>query len=247
MDTTPGGGVSFSVTSLEQATQWIIDRASARTRSGLPIRLANAWCVVLANSDQSYGEVIRGPGVNLPDGAPVAWAMRLSRPAARRVRGPSLFESVLAQGQRPGTRHFFLGGTPERNTRMIERLTAKYPNLNVAGSIAPPFAPLEDSLIAIWATEIERTEADIVWIGLGTPKQDYAARSLSEQLGIDCIGVGAAFDFASGHVPASPRWVSAIGFEWIYRLAREPRRLWRRYLFGNVQFLYFVFTRRGRR
>lgn len=234
-------GIPFAVTDLETAARLTVDRVLDNRLAPRPsaIRLANAYCVALAQDDPAYREVLAGAGVNFPDGAPVAWFMRRrpESPDAGRVRGPSYFLRTIEHGIESGVRHYFLGATEHTLTRMTANLTARFPGIQIAGTHAPPFAPAHELLSADLVNDVRRSEADIVWVGLGTPKQDFVALRLTDLAQVPCAGVGAAFDFVAGTVKEAPGWIQSSGMEWAYRLAAEPRRLWRRYLVGNVRFL----------
>lgn len=237
------GTVPFASTNLQRATSFVID--AAVNRLALPIRLSNAYCVALAGSDRTYRELLNGNGVNFPDGTPVIWFMRRRgafRYKSRRVRGPSLFGEVLCEGRRSSLTHFFLGTERETLSRLVHNVNEKYPGILVSGTYAPPFAPVTDAFIDDCAKEVERAGAHVVWVALGTPKQDYVADELARRTSRPCLGVGAAFDFHAGTVREAPEWVQRSGIEWLYRLSQDPRRLWKRYLIGNVQFLYQALT-----
>lgn len=234
------GGVDFTVATLPSATAWTIE--SGKEHRPLAVRLGNAYSVVLANRDPLYMRVLNGVGETYPDGAPVAAAMRLqhARTQARRVRGPSLFCKVLDEGRHYDLRHFFLGATPETLDRLEQNLLRRYPGLHVTGTFAPRFGPVDDALVERCAAEVRATDADLVWVALGTPKQDFLAEQLAAAIGRTCVGVGAAFDFVAGTVEEAPTWVQKAGLEWLYRLSAEPGRLWRRYVLGNPLFVVYA-------
>jgi N-acetylglucosaminyldiphosphoundecaprenol N-acetyl-beta-D-mannosaminyltransferase len=237
------GGLPFEVTDIDTAVGDVIELASASDTASIAVRLSNANNVALASKDPGYRKLFDGPGLTFPDGAPVAWAMR-SRARhpqkAGRVRGPTLFVDVLDRGRARGLRHFMLGGTDETLSQLIENANDRYPGVNIVDAYAPPFGPIEETIDDACIDRIARADADIIWVGLGTPKQDYLTAALAERLPGVFIGVGAAFDFVAGSVKEAPRWVQNSGFEWAYRLLSEPRRLWRRYLFGNARFILAV-------
>jgi N-acetylglucosaminyldiphosphoundecaprenol N-acetyl-beta-D-mannosaminyltransferase len=250
MTTTPStfstievGSVPFQVADLETATQWLLTEAVPR-RKGINVRLANAYTVALTRSDTSYRELLTTTGVNFPDGTPVVWFMRLRRGAHRphRVRGPSLFARALSESAEHGTRHFFLGSTPETLQLLVAKVRAAYPRVIIAGSYSPPFTAIDDTYVTDCAEQVRESDANLVWIGLGTPKQDHLGAALAGEMDVVCVNVGAAFDFVAGTVNEAPIWVQKSGFEWFYRLLSEPKRLWRRYLIGNSQFLIAAVT-----
>lgn len=242
------GQVPLRVTSLDEVATWLNDLR----RPGGPqsVRLVNAYSIALADHDPAYRRILNGAGVNLPDGAPVLWFMRWAArrhpgAAPQRVRGPSLFSRTLTLSQGRPVRHFLLGGSPHTLARLLDVLAADFPGCTVAGSHSPPYGDVTPERLDDWCERISASRADVVWLGLGTPKQDVAAAELARRLGLHCIGVGAAFDFLAGTQPEAPRWMQRLALEWLFRLAAEPRRLWRRYVFGNLRFL-FVATSEAR-
>lgn len=236
------GGIPFQVTDLEDTVDWVLTVA-ATAHQPLVVRFLNAWNVALAHSDARYRSLLTRRGINVPDGMPIVWLMKLrggrGRPAGR-VRGPSLFTEVMRQGVPVGVRHFLLGGSPDVLEQLTTTLTARYEGVQIVGSYSPPFEPLSREYLARCADRIRPCRPDLVWVGLGTPKQDFAGDELAATLGVAVLNVGAAFDFAAGAQREAPVWVQRSGFEWLFRLASEPRRLWRRYLVGNIQFLMAV-------
>lgn len=236
------GGISFGVTNLDNAVDWLIEGA-AGSNQAVPVRLANAYCVALTTSDAKYHRLMTEHGINFPDGMPVAMLLRLfakknghSSTQVGRVRGPSFFEAVVDRGRAEGLRHFFLGTTPDTLDKLTKQLSVQYPGTIVAGTYSPPFAPLDDAYVQKCTDQVNAADADIVWIGIGTPKQDFLATRLVKSTGKYCVGVGAAFDFSAKTAKEAPKWIQDSGFEWLYRLAAEPKRLWKRYVFGNLKF-----------
>ncbi|WP_373427706.1 WecB/TagA/CpsF family glycosyltransferase [Arthrobacter sp. B2I5] len=203
------------------------------------VHLANAYSIALADKSPDYRNVLAEPARNFPDGKPVSWISLLSghSPALTQIRGPQLFLDTFDLGRRSGTKHFLLGSTPEVLRALEDNLRLRFPGVLIVGAESPPFRPLTDPELMQQDKRISESHADVVWVGLGTPKQDYEARRLAESLPIVAVAVGAAFDFAAGTAREAPTWMTACGLEWAFRLACEPRRLWRRYLFGNVRFL----------
>lgn len=233
--------VPFQVTTLDGAADWMLTRAARPGPSGVAVRLANAFCVTLASRRPDYLHLLRTRGVNFPDGAPVAWTMRRAgAPHAGRVRGPSFFAETLERSQGTGIRHYFFGTDEAVLDGLVERVRTLYPRAIVVGASAPDFAEDPRALAAQLPASVTRDSVDIVWVGLGTPKQDFVADVLATERGMVAAGVGAAFDFLAGSVREAPRFVQNSGLEWLFRLVSEPRRLWRRYLIGNVQFLRVV-------
>lgn len=233
--TIPVAGIPFRVCSLAEAASNTI--RDAQLRKPIGIRLANAYCVALSDTDDSYRTVLLD-GVNYPDGASVVSVMRSQVGSdAGRVRGPSFFEAVFSAGRSADLRHFLLGTTDETLALVEKRAIERFPGIQIVGTHSPPFAPVEMMKIDDIAAVVNDSGADIIWVALGTPKQDFVAQELSRLVSRPCVGVGAAFDFFSGDVATAPIWVQNSGFEWLFRLTQEPKRLWRRYLFGNLKFI----------
>lgn len=235
------GGIPFyAFGSPNEATQWFMQNRQVIGERGYAVRFANAYCVASANRSDAYGELMKNGSPNLPDGAPVAFHMRSQRDLpvrASRVRGPSFFRAVLDASQDSEVTHFFLGSTDEVLSRLTSTIRQVYPGVLVAGAYSPPFAPLSADSLAELTRRVRQVSPDVIWVGMGSPKQDFVAQHLAETLHVPALGVGAAFDFMAGSVSEAPLWIQNSGFEWLYRLVSEPRRLWRRYLVGNAQFM----------
>lgn len=237
------GGLQFQPTGPEAAAKYLVELA--RTRRCAHVHLANAYTIALADKDYNYRQLIN-QGVVFADGKPITWFSRLTRqtPRVQQVRGPQLFLDVLDAGRSAGVRHFFLGSSPEVLKQMLDHLIERFADLEIVGALSPPFRPLTAEEIADQDALIRQSNADIVWVGLGTPKQDAEASRLAASTSRTAVAVGAAFDFTAGALRVAPNWMQRIGLEWLFRLASEPRRLWRRYLFGNARFVWAVCRRR---
>jgi N-acetylglucosaminyldiphosphoundecaprenol N-acetyl-beta-D-mannosaminyltransferase len=181
--------------------------------------------------------------LNLADGAPVAWLGRRTGVTGP-VRGAELVGEVWRQGG-SRLRHYLYGGKEGVADEMAEALQDEVPSSVVAGTETPPFRPLTDDDLDGLVDRVRATRANVLWIGLGTPRQDYLVHRLSESLPIPIVPIGAAFDFWSGAVKEAPKVLHGSGFEWLHRLASEPRRLWRRYLIGNPRFVLSAWRHRG--
>jgi len=176
-------------------------------------------------------------GLVLPDGMPLAWWVRgAGHPEADRVCGPE-FMPLMFETLR-GRRHFFFGSTKKTLRDLILRVREQYPDAEIVGSISPPFRQVTDQEDAEIVRAINDSKADIVWVGLSTPKQErWMASHCGRLTAPALIGVGAAFDMQAGHISRAPKFIRRTGFEWAYRLMLEPRRLWRRYLVNNPAFV----------
>jgi N-acetylglucosaminyldiphosphoundecaprenol N-acetyl-beta-D-mannosaminyltransferase len=155
----------------------------------------------------------------------------------RQIRGPQLFLDVFDAGRDHAVSHYLLGSTPEVLQKLEANLRTLYPGVNISGSESPPFRKLTSAERRAQDERILQSGAEIVWVGLGTPKQDFEVQRLADVLPVVSIAIGAAFDFTAGTLQQAPEWMTRTGLEWGFRFMKEPRRLWRRYVFGNVRFL----------
>lgn len=197
--------------------------------------------VMEAYDSASFSAVTNEADLTVPDGMPVVWALRLlGHRAATRVYGPNLTLHVLDYAEKHALRVGFYGGTREVLDRLLERLRRDHPGLQVAYSFAPPFRPVTGEEEAATIDAIHSAGVQILFIGLGTPKQDLWMAAHRSRLRCVTVGVGAAFDFLSGVKPQAPGWMQASGLEWAFRLCTEPRRLWKRYLKHNPRFIVLL-------
>lgn len=238
------GGLEFQPNGLNAAVKHVVELAHAH--SCAHVHLANAYTIALADRDDAYRRLIN-QGVVFADGRPIIWFSRFTRqtPQIQQVRGLDLFLDALDVGRSTGVRHFLLGSTDEVLARMRANLANSFEGVEIVGSYSPPFRALTATEIADQDALIRQSNADIIWVGLGTPKQDIEARRLALSTARPAVAVGAAFDFTAGARRVAPTWMQRAGLEWAFRLGSEPRRLWRRYLFGNVRFVWAVVRRRG--
>jgi N-acetylglucosaminyldiphosphoundecaprenol N-acetyl-beta-D-mannosaminyltransferase len=228
--------VHISALSLPRAIAMIAAWVARRERQYM--NLCTTHTVLECHDAPELAAIVNAAGIAAPDGMPLVWLGRLRGHALGRVYGPDVMLAACAHGLPSGHRHFFYGGAPGVAAQLVERLRGRFADLQVAGVYAPPFRPLDPQEEAAVAALINASGADIVWVGLGTPKQDYWVarfRPLLEAPAL--IAVGAAFDFHAGRVRQAPRWVQRSGLEWLFRLSQDPRRLWRRYILGNPRFV----------
>lgn len=241
-------GIPISSLSPRDAAHKLIWLARAPKSTGIDVHLCNAYTLALADRDPAFHQLLREAMMNLPDGTPVVWANRLLHPEEiipkQRVRGPSLFLDVFDIGQEVGLRHYLLGSTPEVLDALQANLEGTFPAARIVGTESPPFRDMTEVEQAEQLARIEASSAEIVWIGLGTPKQDIECARMAVASKRVFVAVGAAFDFAAGTKAEAAPWMQNNGLEWMHRLAHEPARLWRRYLFGNARFVRATFQRR---
>jgi N-acetylglucosaminyldiphosphoundecaprenol N-acetyl-beta-D-mannosaminyltransferase len=210
----------------------------APTDGARVLAFCNVHSVMTARRDPAVRAALSSADLATPDGVPLVWSLRRrGHPAQARVYGPDLMEMALAHGVPLGWRHFLFGAVPETLTKLEAEAERLAPGVQIVGRHAPPFRPLTETEEDAVITEIRASGANLVWVGLGMPKQELWMQHVRHRLpGVTLLGVGAAFDLLSGTVPQAPDWIQDRGLEWAYRLWREPRRLWRRYLYNNPAF-----------
>jgi N-acetylglucosaminyldiphosphoundecaprenol N-acetyl-beta-D-mannosaminyltransferase len=236
-------GVRVDAVTMEDA----LDRLHryAEMGRGRTVHLCNAWTLALARRDVALTAALNRGDLNLPDGTPLTWIGRrvgfahLRRP----VCGSDLLLAIAQAGRAWGLRHYLYGATPEVVEMLAARLADIAPGIKIVGIESPPFRPLTEAEETELVERVHRVKANVVWVGLGTPLQDMFIDRFRDRLGATLVAVGAAFDFVAGTKRRAPTWMQDRGLEWVFRLATEPRRLWRRYLVGNAVFLVGVARR----
>ncbi|MBF0485463.1 MAG: WecB/TagA/CpsF family glycosyltransferase [Candidatus Omnitrophica bacterium] len=233
-------GVHVSVLDLDKAARLIIGMVQKKSRGYVCV--APVSTIVDARRSPGYRDIINKASLVTPDGMPVVWYGRARGfKDVKRTYGPDLMLKLCDVGQAVGLRHFFYGGTPAVCDKVVKFLKAQFPGISIVGTMSPPYMEKAELLSPETAEEINRAEPDIVWVGLGSPKQDYWMSLNQEVLKAPVVvGIGAAFDFHAGIKPQAPLWMQRSGLEWLFRLCSEPQRLWKRYLIGNVLFLWWV-------
>lgn len=243
--------VRESAASLSDSTQ---DRPLDSTNDsprGVAVHFANAYTLAFTTQSPDYAALFTDPATAVfTDGMPVAWFGRKFYPSVapkwQRVYGPDVMAGVLAGPADDRVRHYLLGGSPATLAALERAIARDFPNALVVGSESPPFRPLTEVEFAERDQRLRESGATVVWVGLGTPKQDWEVARLASELPVVAMAVGAAFDFLAGVKPQAPGWVQQSGLEWAYRFASEPRRLAKRYLWGNPTFVAAAWRNRPR-
>jgi N-acetylglucosaminyldiphosphoundecaprenol N-acetyl-beta-D-mannosaminyltransferase len=250
------GTVPLDPISLPEAVVWTLNCLEIRgNRPPARISCPNASLVVLAQRDPAFREMVRTSELVVADGLPLLWAAALlGTPLAGQVRGVDLMEEVCAAGAARGMSIYIVGGLPGAAERAAERLASLHPGLRVAGLDCPPIGFERDPQLSRQVVaKIAAAAPDFLIVALGSPKQERWIAEVYRELPVGVIhGVGAAIDTVAGLRQRPPEWMRNIGLEWFGRLLLEPRRLWRRYMFGNLRFLRIVWRqwraeRRNRR
>lgn len=210
-------------------------------RSNRLVSATSVHGVVEAQSNPTLAQVLHQFYLNLPDGMPLVWVGRLKGASKMlRISGPPFFAAFMQRSAALPIRHFFCGGKSGVAEELRKAVADKFGNPQVVGSYSPPFREMSDAELQDLAVTIDASGADVVWVGISTPKQEILAHRLARYTHVHClITVGAAFDFHTGRVQKAPRWMSGTGLEWLYRLTREPARLLPRYARIIPLFLYY--------
>jgi N-acetylglucosaminyldiphosphoundecaprenol N-acetyl-beta-D-mannosaminyltransferase len=238
MDERPVLGVPLALTNYDETLDWIDAKIANRSRGFICV--AAVHTVMLCQEDEVLREAVSQADFTVPDGQPLVWAMNmLGHQLPSRVYGPELMVRACERARTTGVRMYLYGGRNQGAlVQLALNLRKRFPGLQIVGGYSPPFRELSDEEEHAVVDEINRSKADVVWVGIGAPKQEKWMARMRERLDAPVlIGVGAAFDFHAGLVPQAPPWMQRIGLEWLFRLGTEPRRLWRRYTRYNPLFV----------
>jgi N-acetylglucosaminyldiphosphoundecaprenol N-acetyl-beta-D-mannosaminyltransferase len=234
-------GVAFDAVQIpdviDQMRQWIAWRQACRY-----IAVAGMHGITEARHNAEFRNAVADADLVVADGMPVVWIGRLrGHPMPRRVYGPELMLRFCKQTAIASYRHYFFGGAPGVPEQLAASIEKACPKISIVGTHSPPFRASTSEEDAEIIATINRAAPDVLWVGLGTPKQEIWMHRHRDKLGVPVmIGVGAAFDFLSSRKRQAPVWMRESGFEWLFRLLQEPRRLWRRYLIGGFEFVFLV-------
>ncbi|WP_424138378.1 WecB/TagA/CpsF family glycosyltransferase [Roseomonas chloroacetimidivorans] len=235
-------GVQVSALTVGAATSmmehWI------QTRERHYVCVTGVHGVMESQRDPELMRIHNAAGMVTPDGVPLVWMSHaLGAPEVERVYGPDLMRAMCAIAAKKGYRNYLYGSRPSTLAKLNAALSDTYAGLQLVGSLSPPFRALSEEEDEEEVRRINEAEPDIVWVGLGTPKQErWMARHIGRLNAPVLVGVGAAFDFLAGDLPQAPRWMQRNGLEWAFRMAQEPRRLSGRYLRNNPAFAMRAFV-----
>lgn len=231
-------GIPLSVTNLNQAADCIEQWAG--DDQGRFVCIRDVASLTAMSDDPDLAALHNEASMVTPDGMPLVLLGKLRGLPVERTCGPDLIDLVCARSVGAGLKHYFYGGKEGVAERLARVFAAKYPGMKVVGYECPPFRRLTEAEDAACVARIKASGADVVWVGISSPKQDIWMREHYRRLSQTLIGVGAAFDFHAGTVRRAPRWMQRSGLEWLFRLLSEPRRLWRRYLVLAPKFVWRV-------
>ena len=207
------------------------------------VAICNANTLVRSVKDLNIRNLIDNFTIKTPDGFPVAKALTfLTKEKFSRVDGYKVFLQTISDGLDTNRRHYFFGNNEETTLQMIEKLKKMFPNIQISGYICPEHMTAEELAIK-YKKDLQSTNADIVWVSLGFPKQEQFIESICDESGSNknYVGIGGVFDWVAGTKKKAPEWLANIGLEWLLRLVQDPKRLYKRYLVDNTLFvLYFL-------
>lgn len=231
-------GIDVNVTNIKGTLEFIED--NLQSFKGDYICVSNVHTTVMAHDNSEYKKIQNSAAMVLPDGAPLSIISRLKGfKEAERVTGPDLMEEVFKLSENKGYTHYFYGSTEETLELLKQNLITKYPNLKISGMYSPPFRSLtyqEDNEII---NNINNSQSDFVWVGLGAPKQEIWMYNHKGKINALMLGVGAGFDYHANTIKRAPIWMQKYSLEWCYRLFQEPKRLFKRYLNTNLKFIIY--------
>jgi N-acetylglucosaminyldiphosphoundecaprenol N-acetyl-beta-D-mannosaminyltransferase len=224
---------------VDLCAKWAAERRAAATTAAQYVCVTSVHEIMVARDDPEFAMILSQADIVTPDGMPIVWALRSFGVSGQpRVYGPTLMLRICERAAHSGLRIFLYGGRKDTLPVLESRLCKQFPGLIIAGSYSPPFRPLTDAEEVEIVKRIQGSDADIVFVGIGAPKQErWMHQHLGCFPGVTLIGVGAAFDFHAGRTRQAPAWMQHGGLEWLFRLGTEPARLWKRYLLITPRFL----------
>jgi N-acetylglucosaminyldiphosphoundecaprenol N-acetyl-beta-D-mannosaminyltransferase len=233
-------GVGVSAVNMEVAlrqTETLLDRGEKGY-----VCVTGVHGIMEAQSDEAFRDILNRSFLTTPDGMPTVWLGRIHGfKDMNRVYGPDYMANLCERSVAKGYKHFLYGGKPGVAEELKAELTRRFPGLQIVGTYTPPFRPLNSDEENDLRSQLETSKADVLWCGLSTPKQERFISSYYDRMPVKLmVGVGAAFDLLSGNLDEAPDWMKRSGLQWLYRLIKEPRRLWRRYLLNNPKFAWLT-------
>lgn len=232
-------GTNINVISMQETIDYII--ANKEELRGRYICVSNVHTTVMAHDNEDYQTIQNSAAMALPDGKPLSVVSRKrGHKNAERVTGPDLMGELFAVTGERALRHYFYGATEETLELLKIKLQEKYPGIQIVGMYSPPFRPLSEEEDKAVVEKINEATPDIVWIGLGAPKQENWMHAHQGKVNAVMVGVGAGFDYHAGNIKRAPKWMQKCSLEWLYRLMQDPKRLFKRYFVTNFKFLYLI-------
>lgn len=229
----------FSTLSFTDTTRRIIELA--KRKSGAYVCVANVHMTVEAVRNPSFGEVLREADLAVLDGMPLCWSYKLEHGfKPERIAGRHLMDALIKQAIESSMSVFFFGSSPEKLEKAKKYLLRMYPGLLIAGMISPPFRSLSLEENRAYAQQINDSGASLVFVALGCPKQEIWMHRMKGEINATMLGIGIALEVLTGQQVSTPAWMERAGLEWFFRLLKEPRRLFKRYLITNTYFIFLL-------
>lgn len=242
MNTTDLLGIKINITSYQDSIDQII--VWTQEKKSRCVNICNVHSLTSSLWTKKLRTSLKTGDMNTPDGMPLVWMQKwLGTPTAQRTYGPTLMMESMAAFEKSGTSVAFYGGHQDRLNTLIRKIRVKFPKLKIVEAISPPFRPLTTEEHNTYIQRLKSAQPDVLWVGIGCPKQEIWMNENRHNLNCVMIGVGAAFDFHAGAVSQAPSILQNNGLEWAYRLYTEPKRLWKRYLTTNPIFIVYAFAR----
>jgi N-acetylglucosaminyldiphosphoundecaprenol N-acetyl-beta-D-mannosaminyltransferase len=229
-------GVDLQIETISQACKRVLSSNDNSSPSHFHLCAAST---LVASQNSVELVTILNDGISYCDSKPLSKWISYIGTICPQIRGVDLFREVLRESN-PNIKHFLLGGRMDVLNLMIDKINLEFTNVKITGAYSPAFGIPTQVEIIEWAKMIQMSGADIVWVGLGSPKQDFVSAELSKLTQTNVVAIGAAFDFFADNSQEAPLWIRKISLEWLFRLFKDPIRLWRRYTFGNFQFLLLI-------
>lgn len=240
------GGIKIDKYSFDEVVKLITNHALEKSRPSYVVT-PNAQHIISLQKDKRFREIYRQAFLVVPDGVSLLWSAKfLQTPLNGRVNGTDLFEKLCEVAQEKGLKIFFLGGRPGAAEKAKETLQQRLPGIKIVGTHCPPYGfESQEEELALINSKIKVAAPDILFVGLGAPKQEYWINDNYQELGVPIsVGIGVSFELVANMVQRAPVWMQKWGLEWLFRLIVEPKRLWKRYIMGNPQFMWLVLMQR---
>ncbi|MDH5731392.1 MAG: WecB/TagA/CpsF family glycosyltransferase [Gammaproteobacteria bacterium] len=233
--------VTSYIQTMQTIDSWQMQLTLNRTPNAKYVCVANVHMCMEAFDDPTFATILQTADMVLPDGRPIFWAQKLlGFKSAQQVHGPLLTIELLKHAQAQGITVGFYGSTQTVLDELVNKLKKDYQHLKIVCAISPPFRELTTEEDQQFSDQINQSGVQLLFVGLGCPKQERWMFEHKNKINCVMIGVGAAFDFLAGHKKMAPQWMRSLGLEWVFRLASEPRRLWKRYFKHNPRFLFYL-------
>lgn len=221
--------------------QWLLDftHKNIKALSGDYICVSNVHTTVIAWEDKNYCNIQNGGIMAIPDGGPLSSVgQKRGYKGMKRTTGPDYMYEILKISAEKGYKHYFYGSTSNTLEILHENILKNYPGIQIVGMYSPPFRSMTDDEDRIITEEINATDPDFIWVGLGAPKQEKWMNQHQGKVKGLMVGVGAAFDYFAGNISRAPEWMQKTNLEWFYRLMQDPKRLFKRYFYTNTRFIW---------